>query len=554
MLILVLGFTLRIWQLGSVPSSPNWDEVALGYNAYSILHTGRDEYGKFLPSVLRSYDDYKPAVYAYFVIPAITVFGLTAFAVRLPAVIFATLAILAVYFLIKELFYKKIIEIGGREFSVEVLALLSALLLAISPWHIQFSRVAFESNVGVAFNIFAVLFFLIGLRKPVFLLVSAFCFGITPSIYQSDKVFTPLLFLITFFLYRKKVFKLPKTYLVLAVLVGFITFFPALWFQLTDKQALARAQGVSIFADQTAFLKETSTRLLDDRMRGDIVGLVFDNRRVEFLKAVVAGYLSHFSLNWLFIHGDLPRHHAPFTGLLYLWELPFLLIGIYSFLFGKFGKREKLLIFLWFLAAPIPASITSGVPHAVRTLNFLPTFQIFICIGLLSSFIFLHNVSLESKRKKYYVYAIAGIYGLFAFLNIAFYLNQYFIQQNYYTSVDWQYGYKQTISKLYAIDGNYKKIIVTNKPPLDQSYMFFLFYLQYPPGLYQLENMQNLSGGFRENHIFGKYEFRPIDWKKENKIKSILYIGRPDDFPEAVKAVDEIKYLNGKSAIKLVSG
>ncbi|MEN9407881.1 MAG: hypothetical protein RLZZ455_1097, partial [Candidatus Parcubacteria bacterium] len=328
--IVLIGFFLRIWQLGIVPSSPNWDEVALGYNAYSILQTGKDEYGKFLPAVLRSYDDYKPAAYTYLVIPFIAVFGLSTFAVRLPAVLFATLAIPAVYFLVKELVARRKVEIAGREISVEIPALLTAFLFSISPWHLQFSRIAFESNVGVAFNIFAVLFFLIGLRKPVLLMLSAFCFGFAPSLYQSDKVFTPIILLATVFINKDALLKLPKKYIAYAVIVGLITIFPAAWFQLTDKQALARAQGVSIFADQTAFLKDTSQRLLIDREKGDFLGLIFDNRRVEFLKAVVAGYLSHFSLNWLFVHGDLPRHHAPNMGLLYLWELPFLCIGIYT--------------------------------------------------------------------------------------------------------------------------------------------------------------------------------------------------------------------------------
>src|SRR5271170_7064405 len=85
-LILVLGLALRLWQLGAVPPSPDWDEVALGYDAYSIMHTGRDEFGAFLPSVLRSFDDYKPALYAYLAIPTVAVFGLTTFAVRLPSV------------------------------------------------------------------------------------------------------------------------------------------------------------------------------------------------------------------------------------------------------------------------------------------------------------------------------------------------------------------------------------------------------------------------------------------------------------------------------------
>src|SRR6266404_9311757 len=86
-IIVLLAVLLRLWQLGNVPPSPDWDEAALGYNAYSIMHTGRDEYGKFLPVVLRSFDDYKPALYAYLTIPAISVFGLDTFAVRLPSAV-----------------------------------------------------------------------------------------------------------------------------------------------------------------------------------------------------------------------------------------------------------------------------------------------------------------------------------------------------------------------------------------------------------------------------------------------------------------------------------
>src|SRR5260221_8356949 len=145
-LILFLAAVLRLWQLGSIPPSPDWDEAALGYDAYSILHTGRDEYGKFLPVVLRSFDDYKPAFYAYAVIPSEILFGVNTFAVRLPSAIFGILTVLTTFFLVKELFRKN------------SLALLSSFLMAISPWSIQFSRVGFESNLGVAFNAFMALF------------------------------------------------------------------------------------------------------------------------------------------------------------------------------------------------------------------------------------------------------------------------------------------------------------------------------------------------------------------------------------------------------------
>ena len=98
-LILLLGSSLRLWHLGKTPISPNWDEVALGYNAFSIAKTGHDEFGKFMPTILRSYDDYKPALYAYLIIPAYEAFGLNVFAVRLPSAIFGILTILGVYFL-----------------------------------------------------------------------------------------------------------------------------------------------------------------------------------------------------------------------------------------------------------------------------------------------------------------------------------------------------------------------------------------------------------------------------------------------------------------------
>jgi hypothetical protein len=214
----------------------------------------------------------------------------------------------------------------------------------------------------------------------------------------------------------------------------------------------------------------------------------------------------------------------------------------------------KVLIFIWFLTAPLPASITSGVPHAVRTLNFLPTFQLFTALGVIVALIVLFRYAQLSRVRKIMVYASIFTYLFFVAFNISFYLNEYFVQQNYYTSVDWQYGYKQAVAKLSSIENKYAKIVVTNKPPLDQSYMFFLFYLKYPPEKYQLENVQNLSGGFRENHAFGKYEFRPINWQSEKRTSDTLFIGRPEDFPEGTSVIDEIKYLNNDPAIVIVPG
>ena len=525
--LIVIAIALRFWQLGAVPASPDWDEVALGYNAYSISQTGKDEYGTSYPIILRSFDDYKPALYTYLVIPFIKMFGLEVFAVRMPSAILGVITVVAVYFLLKELFKDQRIPVIG------------SLLFAISPWHLQFSRIAFESSVGLSFNIFAILFFLKALKKPWFLLLSVFFAGLSLHVYQSEKVFVPLLFLALTFIFRKELFRLPKPYIGASFLLGMLLTLPLIWQIATQPGALLRARGVSIFTDNTSFLARTIGRLGVDMKQKDLLGLVLDNRRITYAFTAVSGYISHFDLNWLFIAGDQQRHHAPNMGLLYLVELPFLLMGIYLFVFGPFEKKTKYFIFAWFLIAAIPASITSGVPHPIRTLNFLPTFQLFTAIGIIGAVAYLKShISNPMLR-----YMLVGGYLFLAGFNFFYYLNQYFVQQNIAYSQFWQYGYQQAVDFVNKEADGYDKIVVTNKPPLDQSYIFFLFYLKYPPEKYQ-EAAKNVSGGFSESHAFSKYEFRPFSWEEEERSSRILFVGRPDDFPEDTSTVKTIYFLD----------
>jgi len=539
--IILIAAVLRLWQLGNVPPSPDWDEVALGYDGYSIMQTGRDEFGKFLPVVLRSFDDYKPALYAYLTIPSITIFGLNVIAVRLPSAIFGIISVIAVFFLIRELF--------ERYKYKDQLALLSSFLLAISPWSIQFSRVGFESNIGDSFNILLVLFFVKGLKRTWMLSLSAIFAALSIYTYQSEKVFTPLLILSLILIFWKKLLLLPKKYLVSAVLIGFIISLPMAMNILTDKSALLRVKGTSIFSYQTEILKSSTKKTEEDLKNNDKLGLILDNRRIEYAKTIVSGYISHFDFNWLFITGDIGRHHAPNMGLLYLWEFPFLLMGIYFLLFGEFDKKTKLILFAWFLLAPVPASITTGVPHAVRTLNFLPMFQILIAIGLINAIVFVSSI-------KYQVFSIkiwklfAICYLLFAIFNFVYYLDQYFVQQNYYNSQDWQYGYKQAADEMNLIENNYKEIVISDDQPMDKSYMFFLFYLKFPPGEYQKIG-KNSSGSFAAHHSFGRYTFRPIDWAKDSAKRNVLYIGLPKEIPDGVTLIKTIYNLDGIPAIKI---
>ena len=534
-IIIFAGF-LRLWQLGMVPVSPDWDEAALGYNAYSILRTGRDEYGVFLPRALRSFDDYKPPLYTYLTIPSIAAFGLEVWSVRLPSAIMGTLAVLGVYFLVLVIFEK---DKRARTY-----ALLVAFLLAISPWHLQFSRIAFEANSGLTLNIWGLYAFLRGRKSVVWMSLAACIFGVALYAYHSERVFVPLLLIAASICWLKEVFRNWKA-LLLPVVIGVITVAPLLPVVL-DKTSLTRLQGTSSLADQTGLLMRSVGKLSDDAAAGDKIGTIFDNRRIVYTQKIIEGYISHFSIRWLFVLGDNDRHHAPDNGLLYLWELPFILLGM----FVVYKRRDAIgaFLFAWFLIAPVAASPTSETPHAIRTLVFLPTFQIFTAFGLLAA---IDWVRIMRKKASYvinaFVVAVCCVTVLGIVLNIFYYFHMYYGHMNREYSRFWQYGYKQAVMYAQANKHRYKKIVVSTK--LEQPHMFFLFYTKYDPEKY-LRNGGTATGGFAENrNTFDVYQFRPIDWQKEVHDGATLYIGTPKEIPTGSK--HSLYYLNGEEAMRI---
>ena len=146
--ILFLTGILRFYGLSHYPAGLNADEAALGYNAYSLLLTGRDEHGSLLPVNLESFGDFKPALSSYLLVPVVKVLGLTEFAVRLPSALFGVLAVFLVYVLAR------------LTTDHEPLAYVAGLLLAISPWHLHFSRGAWEVNLSTTLILLGVIFFL----------------------------------------------------------------------------------------------------------------------------------------------------------------------------------------------------------------------------------------------------------------------------------------------------------------------------------------------------------------------------------------------------------
>ena len=182
--ILLLAFLLRFVSVTKFPVGFNADEASFGYDAYSILHTARDQWGNLFPIIFKSFGDYKSPVYGYLTIPSVAIFGLNVFATRLPNIIVGTLAVLAIYLLVNEIVkHAKWLD----RYMAEWLGLVAAFLLAVNPWSVMLSRGAVEANLISFFLPMGIYFFLKGFKENKSFVWSSVFFGINMFTYHSAK-------------------------------------------------------------------------------------------------------------------------------------------------------------------------------------------------------------------------------------------------------------------------------------------------------------------------------------------------------------------------------
>src|SRR3989344_3941291 len=289
-LIFLLTVILRFYSLGINPPSLDWDEVSLGYNAYSLLKTGRDEYGISWPLSIKSFNDHKPPLYTYLTIVPVAFFGLNDFSVRAVSAFFGVLTVTIVYFLGKEIFPARKIKLS--------LALM--LFLAISPWHLQFSRIAFEANLALFFVVSGVWLWLKAAGRFFFQSLSALSFALSMYAYHSPRLIIPLLILGLLFIDRQKIRRNVRPAIIFFVI--FILSILPIARQLKQSTS-ARFSSVSVINPDEK-LKKSIAAIDDDISRGFGWGKYFHNRRIVYLREIAAGYLDHFNFDFLFLTGE----------------------------------------------------------------------------------------------------------------------------------------------------------------------------------------------------------------------------------------------------------
>jgi len=171
------------------------------------------------------------------------------------------------------------------------------------------------------------------------------------------------------------------------------------------------------------------------------------------------------------------------------------------------AAKEKAALFLWIMAAPAAAALTGGTPSAVRSLVFLPTFQIIEGVGAV-----------------WLIWRIRSLFFVFCFLflaafEISYYFHQYYVQAAVETAPSWQYGYKQMVNRVISEKDSYEKVIVTTA--YDQPYIYFLWYGNYSPKLWIND------GEF--NKWFDNFEFRKIDWEQFKDQENTLIVSSPGE-------------------------
>lgn len=534
--LVILAVCLGFFYLAQNPPALDWDEAALGYNAYSLIMTGKDEYSVSLPLAFQSFGDYKPPLYIYLSIVPVWLFGLNEFSVRFPSALVGTLSVLGVFYLTKYIFSQTFEEQSNNR-----LALLAGFFFAISPWHLQFSRAAFEANAALFFVIFGITFLLKAFRNAKWTILACIFLVASMYTYHSTRLVVPALVVGIGWYFRRQILT-SQRWLAVSLVASIFLLLPLIVSFVRGTEIGARLSAVSGLT-RSEQLEEAREFRESDLGNGRILEMTFHDRRVLSLVNFLSAYLDHFNPNFLFLTGDVYfRHNASRMGLLYYFEILLVPIG-FILLFRSKNRPARFMVLWWFAVAPIAAALTKGTPHAIRSLLYLPTFQILSAIGLL--WLWKIKVNLMSS-----VWRVGLLFIIV--LNIFYYLDVYYIHTPYEVSQSWQYGYKDVVRFLAQRENQVSHIIVTNK--YDQPYIYFLFYRMVNPSDYQQETLgQEPSQTLRK---FGKYEFRKINWDKDDALRDVIIVGSGGDPPEipptAGAIVNEVNFLDGSVAFRIV--
>ncbi|MBU0572835.1 phospholipid carrier-dependent glycosyltransferase [Patescibacteria group bacterium] len=498
--VFVIALIVRFWKLSQYPVSLSMDEVSVGYNAYSILKTGRDEFGELLPLAFKSVGDYKPPVDIYLTVPSIALFGLNEFAVRFHVALIAALSSILFIFFIRSM------RLSWLS------AIMTGLWVALVSWGVHFSRGSFAGLTAMILTTLGVWLFIKWTKdkNKLQLIGSAIAFSVAVWGYHAERVFVPLLVLVLFYIYKDRIkFTKPETkkhivYFALVVLVFAIPFLNLTFFTPAIKE---RAISTSIIREQSL------TGILHIEGYENVKELIFDNNAYLIFRHWLGKYFNYFDLRLWFWKGMqfTPPGYSG-LGFLFLVDLPIILMGIYSLIRSRNKEIRKLALF-WFFAGPLPASLTMNEQHPLRALVWFPFFALLMASGF-------EFIAAKLKRPK-----MLALYVVVLFINFVYFFDIYTNHSPRFFSEYWQYGYKDIAIHACENKDKYDNVFISESFGVKSDitglpHLYVLFYCKYDP-------VEYLDTRTTENIRIK----RPY-WKQDRyEYPNSLFIAAPWDFP-----------------------
>lgn len=520
--IVALALVLRTVGLAHLPAGFTPDEASFGYDAYSLLHTGKDQWGNPFPTTFKSFGDYKLPVYTYLVMPSVKFLGLNPFAVRLPNALLGTLAVLFTYLLVCELLEEK-------HRSDKTIPLLASFLLAISYWHISLSRGAFEANLTTFFMTAGAYFFLKARQKNWYLSLSMLLFGINLFTYHAARLVTPLIVISLLWIYRSS-FPVRKRYGLASAI--FLFFFLS--------SIISLLAGSGIRASTSTIL---SQNLGSGAMRASVVtggmplplARAFFNEPTFKISKIIQNYISYFSPDFLLTQGARESSYGMILGSGVLSLVEYSGIILFVWVVIKHKKTAFMFLLIWILAAPIPAAISVGPGNAAnRAAILMPALQMAAAFGLV--------YGISKLRIKFRETALSGVF-VFSLLLSLVSITKYVYEQPVYSGTGMMYGMEELFSFLKEYPT--KHILLSRS--LSEPHIFAAFYDPIYPNLYQKAttswNYQAKGLSWvdqQEGYFVGRYVISSIDPVRDFYLENTFIVGTPVDMPWNARIVKTI--------------
>lgn len=506
-LIVFIGGVLRLYKLDKIPSGFYVDEAAIGYNAYSLLLTGKDEYGKSFPVFLRSYGLVSPPLYTYLTVIPIKVFGLSIYSVRVLSSISGIMSIVFVYLILKKL----------KIFRNNYVAYIGTFLFAVSPWSIFFSRGAFEANFAFLLILVVVYFLLLCEEQLIYLVPAAAVASISTHAYQAERLIVYVLLggFVLMLVLRKKI----KSFFVKEVICALIVFLliqaPQLFLLLTPSFG---SRAVGLFY-KSAILRD-SIRI--SHFLPDIVVIP-----LAFLREFLSQFTSYFSPRNLFWEGDSDLQRSlPALSVFYSWMIAPYLIGFYLFL--KSLKEVKYqFVLLMLVSFVLPAALTGDPFSTLRSQPLLLPLLVIICLGI------------DFFIQKLSAFPLVMIGVTLIFISAIYFWRSYFVLLPSERATIWGYGYNQLADE---IKKRPEEKFIVDESRSKPSYIELLFFLKYPPAEFHkiinpdIRNNYYTNLNFDTSYAFANIETRNITWEKDIYKNQIL-VG--DEFAVSEKQAKE---------------